>query len=79
MPSNYRRTVNPYKTWTEEQFKQDCAKHLKLFGKDMVNVFYNHFRQKTPSGEMLFQIKPAWNTEAQLKNWHKKQSKLNHQ
>jgi len=69
LPSNYKRVVNPYKQWTEEEFKQDCAKHMKTFGKDVLNKFYNHFRQRTPTGEMLFQTKKAWNTEAQLKNW----------
>ena len=73
MPSNYRRTVNPYKTWSENDFKEDCRKHLKKFGKDMVNTFFNHFRQVTPDGEMLFQTKAAWNTEAQLKNWYNKE------
>ena len=72
MPTNYRRTVNPYKTWSEDDFKEDCRKHLKKFGKDMVNTFFNHFRQVTPGGEMLFQTKAAWNTEAQLKNWYNK-------
>lgn len=73
MPTNYRRTVNPYKTWSENDFKEDCRKHLKKFGKDMVNTFFNHFRQVTPDGEMLFQTKAAWNTEAQLKNWYNKE------
>lgn len=72
MPTNYRRTVNPYKTWSENDFKEDCRKHLKKFGKDMVNTFFNHFRQVTPDGEMLFQTKAAWNTEAQMKNWYNK-------
>jgi hypothetical protein len=75
MPTNYRRTVNPYKTWSENDFKEDCRKHLKKFGKDMVNTFFNHFRQVTPDGEMLFQTKAAWNTEAQLKNWYNKNLK----
>ena len=70
LPSNYKRVVNPYKQWTQEEFKQDCAKHMKTFGKDVLNKFYNHFRQRTPTGEMLFQTKKAWNTEAQLKNWY---------
>lgn len=69
LPLNYKRVVNPYKQWTEEEFKQDCAKHMKTFGKYVLNKFYNHFRQKTPTGEMLFQSRNAWNTEAQLKNW----------
>ena len=77
MPTNYRRTVNPYKTWTEEQFKEDCRKHLKTFGKDMVNKFYNYFRQLTTDGEMLFQTKAAWNTEVQLKNWYNKEISKN--
>ena len=70
LPSNYKRVVNPYKQWTQEEFKQDCAKHKKTFGKDVLNKFYNHFRQRTETGEMLFQTKAAWNTEAQLKNWY---------
>jgi len=69
LPSNYKRVVNPYKQWTEEDFRRDCAKHMKTFGKYVLNKFYNHFRQKTPTGEMLFQSRNAWNTEAQLKNW----------
>ena len=77
MPSNYRRTVNPYKTWSENDFKEDCRKHLKKFGKDMVNKFYNYFRQLTTDGEMLFQTKAAWNTEAQLKNWYNKEISKN--
>jgi hypothetical protein len=70
LPSNYKRVVNPYKQWNQEEFKQDCAKHKKTFGKDVLNKFYNHFRQRTETGEMLFQTKAAWNTEAQLKNWY---------
>ncbi len=77
MPSNYRRTVNPYKTWTEEQFKEDCRKHLKTFGNTMVSEFYNHFREKNDFGEMAFQTKVAWDTEIQLKKWYKRQQKFN--
>lgn len=68
--SNYKRVVNPYKTWTEEQFKEDCRKYLKTFGNTMVSEFYNHFRQKTGFGEMKFQTEAAWDTEIQLKKWH---------
>lgn len=77
LPSNYKRVVNPFKQWTEEEFKQDCAKHKKTFGKDVLNKFYNHFRQRTETGEMLFQTKAAWNTEAQLKNWYNKEISKN--
>lgn len=77
MPSNYRRTINPYKTWTEEQFKEDCRKYLKTFGNTMVSEFYNHFREKNDFGEMVFQTKVAWDTEIQLKKWHKRQQKFN--
>ena len=77
MPTNYRRTVNPYKTWSEDDFKEDCRKHLKTFGNTMVSEFYNHFREKNDFGEMRFQTKAAWNTEIQLKKWHKRQQKFN--
>lgn len=77
MPTNYRRTVNPYKTWSEEQFKEDCRKYLKTFGNTMVSEFYNHFREKNDFGEMRFQTKIAWDTEIQLKKWYKRQQKFN--
>lgn len=77
LPSNYKRTINPYKTWSENEFREDCAKHIKTFGKEVLNKFYNHFRQQTPTGEMLFQTKKAWNTEVQLKNWYNENLKNN--
>lgn len=77
MQTNYRRTVNPYKQWTEEQFKEDCRKYVKTFGNAMVSDFYNHFREKTDFGEMLFQTRIAWDTEIQLKKWYKRQQKFN--
>ncbi len=77
MQTNYRRIVNPYKTWTEEQFKEDCRKYVKTFGNTMVSEFYNHFREKNDFGEMAFQTKVAWDTEIQLKKWYKRQQKFN--
>ncbi len=77
LPSNYKRLVNEYKNWTEEDFRADIEKNKKGYSPKMLTLFFRHFKQKTPTGEMLFQSKKAWNTEDQLKIWKQNEIKRN--
>src|SRR5690606_31268297 len=67
LDKNRKIIVNPYKSWSPQEFKSECEKHKKEFGAKVLTDFYRYWNQQTETGVMRFQEKNAWNTEQQLK------------
>lgn len=64
-----------YKLWTEQQFYDEVATYAKIYPKDLLRQFYDYWREPSPSGLMLFQLKKTWSTSLRLKNWLRMENK----
>lgn len=57
--------------WTKEDFFKDVqnVSNGQQISKETLQEFFDHYREPTPSGEMLFQSMKAWDTRSRLKKW----------
>lgn len=58
-----------YKHWTEKEFYDSIAVFKNDYPKDMLRAFYDYWREPSPSGKMLFQLKKTWSLNLRLKRW----------
>ncbi len=57
--------------WTKEDFFKDVqtVSNGQQISKETLQEFFDHYREPTPTGEMLFQSMKAWDTRSRLKKW----------
>lgn len=58
-----------YKLMTEKEFYESIAAFKGEYPKDMLRKFYDYWREPSPSGKMLFQLKKTWSLNLRLKRW----------
>lgn len=73
LAKNPKLPFTGFADWSAEQFftniKQISAG--QQVSKETLQDFFDHYRQPTSSGEMLFQSMKAWDTRSRLKKWLK--------
>ena len=57
-----------YKQYTEQQFIDECNA-CNILDSSERQKFINYWSEKTPSGKMLFQTKPTWETPRRMTTW----------
>lgn len=61
--------IKSFKTLTEKEFGKSLEPFIDEFSKETIRAFYNYWSEKSPSGKMLFQLKPTWDTKRRLTTW----------
>lgn len=74
LPKNLKVVINNYKSWTEEDFRNECKKYEKEFGTKLLYSFFHHYKQTDQYGNMEFQNQSSWNTLDQIKTWKARNS-----
>lgn len=62
-----------FKTMTEKEFYDAIAKFKDQYPKDLLRDFYDYWREPSPSGKMLFQLKKTWDLNLRLKRWKRQE------
>lgn len=59
----------PYREMTEKDFYTAIAQFKDQYPKEMLRDFYDYWREPSPTGLMLFQLKKTWALPLRLKRW----------
>jgi len=71
LAKNPRLPFTGFTKWTKEEFFKDVQKVAEgqQISKSTLQEFFDHYREPTPTGEMLFQSMRAWDTRSRLRKW----------
>lgn len=67
-----------FKNFSEKEFIEEIAKYRESFDKEMLNSFFKHWKEKSPSGKMKFQLQQTWETKLRLHKWKLNQTNFKH-
>ena len=65
-----------FKSLTEEEFKHSLVPFVQQFGKKTVREFFDYWTEKSPSGQMKFQLNKTWDSKKRLTTWKSNESKF---
>jgi len=71
LAKNPKLPFTGFTKWTKEDFFKDVqtVSNGQQISKETLQEFFDHYREPTPTGEMLFQSMKAWDTRSRLKKW----------
>lgn len=71
LAKNPKLPFTGFTRWTKEDFFKDVqtVSNGQQISKETLQEFFDHYREPTPTGEMLFQSMNAWDTRSRLKKW----------
>lgn len=71
LAKNPKLPYTGFTRWTKEDFFKEIQKvsQGENIQRDTLQEFFDHYREPTPTGEMLFQSMKAWDTRSRLKKW----------
>lgn len=63
-----------FKSWSEQEFYDEIAKHQSLFSKEILRNFFDYWKEKNATGKkMRFQLERTWETKNRLETWQRNQ------
>jgi hypothetical protein len=63
-----------FKKWSEEDLIKSMTPYSERYTKEMLNTFYNYWKEPLPNGKLRLTAQDAWDTGRRLATWKKIES-----
>jgi hypothetical protein len=64
-----------FKNWTKDDLVESLKEFKDNYDKDVLNEFYKHWVEPSPSGKMRLQLEKTWDTNLRLQKWMRTKEK----
>jgi hypothetical protein len=63
-----------FKKWSEDDLIKSMTPYSERYTKEMLNTFYNYWKEPLPNGKLRLTAQDAWDTGRRLATWKKIES-----
>jgi hypothetical protein len=64
-----------FKDWSKDDLIENLKEFKEAYDKDVLNEFYKHWVEPSPSGKMRLQLEKTWDTNLRLQKWMRTKEK----
>jgi hypothetical protein len=64
-----------FKDWSKDDLVENLKEFKETYDKDVLNEFYKHWVEPSPSGKMRLQLEKTWDTNLRLQKWMRTKEK----